>query len=100
MDILQIILVVTITTTKVTAPKPDNFAFWFDPLFFNFGLGLLFVAIPAKLNMGSPYTWGMLFFAGCFLGGVYGIVEKVTPWYDPVFFGAILMAFILLRAYF
>lgn len=94
------VLTVTSTITKVLPPSQLSFNFWFDPLFFNFSLALLFVIIPAKLGMGNTYIFGMLFFVGALFGGILGLLANITPWYDPAFFAFIVVAFVLLRGIF
>lgn len=97
MDLSQILLTVTVTTTVAKTPSQTSFAFWFDPLFFNFGIGLLFVAIASKVGSINSFLSGILFFSGCLLGGIAGIIANITPWYDPIFFGVILVAIMVLR---
>ena len=88
----------TVTTTQYRTPPLLSWQFWWVSIFWNFGLGLLFVVIPARMHVSNGYLFAILFESGAFLGGILGTQAKITPWYDPGFFLALLILTIILKA--
>ena len=87
----------TATQTVLNAPSPDSFSFWAIPLMFNMIFAMLFIAIPAALKVSSGYLYGLLFFSGLTMGGMFGLLAHVTPWEDPLFCGVITGAILATR---
>ena len=85
------------TQTVLNAPSSDSFSFWAIPFMFNMIFAMLFVAIPAALKVQGGYLYGLLFFSGLTMGGIFGLMAHITPWEDPLFCGVITGAILATR---